>query len=388
MKILSLSYKNTFQEWEFEDINFFDLTLLVGISGVGKTQILDSINTLKQVTNGNSINGIEWDINFIANNGDKYRWQGSFEKIPTQSNILESFEDFPFIDDNKNKKIKPKIKNEKIFINDSKTPVTQRKDKKIYFNGNIMPKLSSQESCVNIFKEEDAIKPIYESFKKIVFRDHTQKENIGFGYRGQSITKKYQTLDRIRESDLDTIDKLNCLYENVPLVFAQIKEKFIDVFPQVQDIKIEPLRGKNVPSFMIGTPIVTIKETNVDKWIPQQRISSGMLRTFLHISEMFLWSDGTVILIDEFENSLGVNCIDVLTEDLIFENNRIQFIATSHHPYIINKIPYDYWKIITRYGGKIKTYDAKDFDLGDSHHERFMNLINLPLYRKGLTTLI
>ncbi len=112
-----------------------------------------------------------------------------------------------------------------------------------------------------------------------------------------------------------------------------------------------------------------------------------MIRTFIHISEMYLLSKGTVVLIDEFENSLGVNCIDILTEDLIYEHSRLQFIATSHHPYIINKIPYDYWKIVTRKGGKIKAFNAKEFKLGDSSHERFINLINLPEYKKGIESL-
>ena len=63
------------------------MTLLVGISGVGQTQILQSIIILKQVTNGASFNGIEWNIHFIANNGNKYRWQGSFEKITNQDMV-------------------------------------------------------------------------------------------------------------------------------------------------------------------------------------------------------------------------------------------------------------------------------------------------------------
>jgi ABC-type sugar transport system ATPase subunit len=36
-----------------EKIFFFELTLLVGVSGVGKTQILNSINTLRNIANGN-----------------------------------------------------------------------------------------------------------------------------------------------------------------------------------------------------------------------------------------------------------------------------------------------------------------------------------------------
>lgn len=378
MKIISLSYKNSSQEWEIEEIKFFDLTLLVGISGVGKTQILEAIYALKRIANGESINGIEWNVCVIANNGDKYRWQGSFEKI-TNGNVVNDF-----IEGFGGKKAKPKVKYEKIFINNNKTPIIERKNNKIYFNQTIMPKLSSEESCLSIFREEEAIKHIFESFKKIIFRDHTQKSNFNILTRNDKKLKEHNTLEKIRASELNSMEKLACVYENIPEVFEQIKNNFIDVFPQIQDVKIDYLKGKNIPDFFLGAYILAIKEKNVNKWIDAYRMSSGMLRTFLHISEIFLWSDGTVILIDEFENSLGVNCIHVLTEDLIFENHRIQFIATSHHPYIINKIPYDYWKIVTRHGGSIKTQDAKDFELEDSHHDRFMNLINLPQYRKNL----
>ncbi|HKC69360.1 MAG TPA: AAA family ATPase, partial [Bacteroidia bacterium] len=167
--------------------------------------------------------------------------------------------------------------------------------------------------------------------------------------------------------------------------FKEIKSRFTEVFPQIEDIKIEPLRDNDFSTFIFEATVIQIKEKGVKKWIPHNRMSSGMLRTLLHIAEMYLWNEGTVILIDEFENSLGLNCIDVLTEDLIHDNNNVQFIATSHHPYIINKIPYDYWKIVTRKGSLIKIYDAKDSDMGKSHHDKFLSLINHPLYKQGIT---
>lgn len=79
-------------------------------------------------------------------------------------------------------------------------------------------------------------------------------------------------------------------------------------------------------------------------------------------------------MIDEFENSLGINCIDILTDDLIHENKTLQFIATSHHPYIINNIPYEYWKIVTRQGGHIRTCNASDYHLGKSKQDAFIQL--------------
>jgi len=61
---------------------------------------------------------------------------------------------------------------------------------------------------------------------------------------------------------------------------------------------------------------------------------------------------------------------------------RIQFIITSHHPYIINNIHYKNWKIVTRNGGKVSTQDADDF-MGKSKHEAFIQLINHPSYKTG-----
>ena len=102
-----------------------------------------------------------------------------------------------------------------------------------------------------------------------------------------------------------------------------------------------------------------------------------MLRTLIHIAELYLSSNGSVILIDEFENSLGVNCIDILTDDLIHENKSIQFIATSHHPYIINNIPYEYWKIVSRKGGKISVRNAAAHKLGKSKQAAFLQLTKI-----------
>ena len=190
-----------------------------------------------------------------------------------------------------------------------------------------------------------------------------------------------ETLEQIKESDLATFSKLALIYECSKVTFEEIKERFMEVFPQIEDITVAFVRGNEHGQSII----IQIKEKGVQKWIPYYRMSSGMLRTLLHIAEMYLWNEGTVILIDEFENSLGLNCIDVLTEDLVYANHHIQFIATSHHPYIINKIPYDYWKIVTRKGSVIKIFDAKAFDMGNSHHDRFMSLINHPFYKQGIS---
>jgi hypothetical protein len=69
--------------------------------------------------------------------------------------------------------------------------------------------------------------------------------------------------------------------------------------------------------------------------------------------------------------------MDVLADDLIHENKTLQFIVTSHHPYIINNIPYEYWKIVTRHGGNIMVGDAASYNLGKSKQNAFMQLTKI-----------
>jgi predicted ATPase len=378
MKLLSIRFTNNEQEWEFEKIQFFDLTLLVGVSGVGKTQVLRSIYTLKHIANGYSANGVKWELEFETLKGNNYLWSGEFESIKSKNELMPDFFD------EKNETTKPKLISEQLILNGK--IIVERTMEKFRFNNNEMPKLISTESAINILKEEDLIKDIYESFKLIILRDHTQKEGVKSSHLSiEKLKNKFKTFEEIKESDLDTFHKLALIYDVSKPTFEEIKEKFTDVFPQIEDVKIEPIKDDELSSFIFEATVIQIKEIGVQKWIPHNRMSSGMLRTLLHIAEMYLWNEGTVILIDEFENSLGLNCIDVLTEDLVYGDNSIQFIVTSHHPYIINKVPYDYWKIVTRKGGVIKTFDAKDFDFGASHHDRFMNLINHPFYKQGIS---
>ena len=83
-----------------------------------------------------------------------------------------------------------------------------------------------------------------------------------------------------------------------------------------------------------------------------------------------------LVLIDEFENGLGVNCIDVLAELLLTEREDLQFIITSHHPKIINGIDAPKWKIIDRDCEIIKNASTENYGIGNSKHDSYFNLIN------------
>lgn len=122
----------------------------------------------------------------------------------------------------------------------------------------------------------------------------------------------------------------------------------------------------------------------LDTWIPQDRISSGMLRTLVHIIVITLAEDGDVILIDEFENGLGVNCIEEVADMIINPEQDLQFVITSHHPYVINNIEYKWWKIVTRKGSDVSAHTAESLRIGNhSKHDAFLQLVQSSAYQTG-----
>ena len=379
MKIKELEYENKISKWKLENTSFSDLTLLVGISGVGKTRILDSIWKLRQIAEGESANGIKWIIKFVTNNGSEYIWSGEYEHkvLPKQLLFLERFNKQDENDENK-----PKLKTEKVIKN-GKTIVerTPRKNSSVIFlEGKETPKLSPFESVISLFGQEDDISPAYQEFKRIIKSDFSQAAiRVGTSYDKE--LKRKPSLEDIRKSHLSSEMKVGLLYNLYPKEFDKIKTHFMDVFPQISDVRLKT--EKDIP-FFDTYPFLEIKEKGVKNWIDQSSLSSGMYKTFMHISELFTLSRGTVVLIDEFENSLGVNCIDVLTEDLLEESRNIQFIVTSHHPYIINNISPKYWKIVTRKGGIVTTKDTEKLGLDKSKHQAFLQLLNLEEYSEGV----
>lgn len=381
MKILSFQYLDKETNWQIEPVNFNNLTLLVGASGVGKTRILRSIRNIKNVARGKSLNGISWSISFSIDK-DVFLWEGEFENkeksilftISDEDGILEKDTD------------KPVILYEKVICNNEN--IVDRKGTKLIFRGNESPIPIKAEQSVLALIPDPLIEKAEKEFRKIFYSDYTNSaEGISrTKLIDEQILIKYKTLQEIRNSGAELIAKLFWTYKKDKNTFSQIESDFISVFPQVEKLKIEPLEMLKdaIINFLLkAAPFIQFKEIGVKDWIPVMGMSAGMYRTLIHIIELYLSADGTVILIDEFENSLGVNCIDELTTEMIGATNRIQFIITSHHPYIINNINYKNWKIVTRDGNKVSTQDANDLNFSKSKHEAFIQLLNLPSYKTG-----
>jgi hypothetical protein len=146
MKIQRLECQDNSQ-WKLEPFYLTDNpTLLVGISGAGKTQILRGIYALKLIAQGHSLNGVKWNVEFLTNEGIFYRWEGEFE---TQK--LLNFGDLKL----ESPKQRFHILFEKLYKDD--VLIVDRTAEQIVFQGTKTPKLSPDTSAIYLLKQEEDI---------------------------------------------------------------------------------------------------------------------------------------------------------------------------------------------------------------------------------------
>ena len=367
MKIKKISIYNHVTGWNAKEIIFDDyLTLLVGASGVGKTQILRAVQNISYIAKGKSINGLEWDVTFEC--GDTtYQWKGRF--ATAEEDKVNYFK---------------RERQEYTIINESLscggTVIINRKDDQIKFKDELTVKLDPSRSVITLLKEENDIKPVYNAFSQI-FELRNDNDGIRLSPFLSQKRDEIKELHQIHGNRfLTPIEKLFLLRKGAMPQFEIIKKLFAEIFTLVEDIdfSMEPLFDDTL------YPVLKIKEKGVDAWIMQDSISSGMLRTLSQITFLVLAQDGDVILIDEYENGLGVNCINQLAEQVLDADQDIQFIITSHHPYIINSIPFKKWKVVTRDCTDVKILTADELKIGEhSKHEAFMQLVQTSAYQTG-----
>jgi len=369
MRIKRFSYKNKATGWELAPMEFGDFNLLVGVSGVGKSKILEAIETLRKILiESVTYVGISWEIELSIDRVD-YQWVVEVEDA-VRPNL-------------------PWIKKETLKGGDVDF---ERILSQTVINGSVLPvQLNPYQSMLTLFQQDERIKPIFDGFKnmEILVMPQSMMPQT-FESNESEVIRSFTSLEAIQNSDYPIHTKLIMARLNLPDIFEQIKEDYISLFPRVHGFGISKTVMGEIGSssdkpFPNASQLeFSLQETGVDIQIRQPDISTGMLKTLLIIGAIYLSPPGSIILIDEFENSLGVNCIDIF-EQIPYESYDLQFIITSHHPYIINNVPMVDWKIVTRKGSVVTVKSATDFNLGKSKHTAFKQLLQLDEFNEGIT---
>ena len=185
MRLKKLFYKNNLTGWNLKEVRFGSLTLLVGASGVSKTQTLKAISTLSRIAGGLSQNGIEWHLEF-EESGIDYVWSGKFDTsrdIP-EFTIGERAE-YPIVRES----LTDRTNNVEIFSRDTQ---------ELKYHNIPTVRLDPNKSAVALLKEQSDIEPVYNGFRKINWLRTDGQGYTFFGMRMPAFKGQYQSLSEVK----------------------------------------------------------------------------------------------------------------------------------------------------------------------------------------------
>lgn len=363
VKIQWIEFENLKTGLKIERVNFnSDVTLLVGLSGVGKTQILKAVEYSLNLAVDKDVILRPYRVGLgILINNKKYEWFYEITKINEDELIIKEESKYEFLF-------------EKLICNG--TIIFERKNEKITVIGyDKVPQPKKDESLISQYSEDKNLELLVSGIHKLY------SVEIEVAVRGGIVSESFNQLkSKVTEtfkrnknvefkifSHLPVAIKLYIAKRYYPELYIKIFDAVKELFIEVEDIDVEEDSIREM--YLVSIQVY-------GKKLLQRDISNGMLKTIYYIVELFTMSKDSLVLIDEFENGLGVNCIDILSELMLSERNDLQFIITSHHPKIINAIDKDKWRIIDRDNCIVINSGSLDYGIGNSQHDAYFNLIN------------
>ena len=375
MRLLWLQHGDFLENWDFTKIELTNINLFVGESGSGKTKLLNVIFNIgrKVCTDFGNHQGY-WHILF-EHKKVKYFWEYEAKH------------------DSSNKVVITKEIIKRTEPDGSEKKLVDRDADKFDFLGQILPKLSKISTSIFILKEDPTIAPIYEAFGQIMRRNFFSDElERAAAYQNinrdlVSALEKQKDVMVLFGQELTISIRMYFLKEYFPDKFKIIVDYFKSIFTFIDGCEVRDLSEIQKKTSIPGrVPVFAINERKVKKPIPIQQMSSGMQKVILIILDVLTLPEESLYLIDEYENSLGINAINFLPSFLSEHGANNQFIITSHHPYLINAIPIRNWFVFHRSGPNVKIKHGKDIEAsyGKSKQQAFIKLINDPFYTEGI----
>lgn len=363
VRVKWIEFENIETGLKVERVDFFeDITLLVGLSGVGKTQILNAVEYSLNLAVRKDVIMRPYFVNMgIEIDGDIYEWVYKISGIEKEDILFENQEEYC-------------IQYEKLIKNGD--VIFERCDEDIRVMGyDKVPQPKKDESLLSQYSEDEEFEKLISGIRKLYSVE--MELAVRGGIKSELFSKlKVRVVETIRKGDnvpfktfshLPAAMKIYIVKHYYKDIYIKIFDAVKELFMEIEDIDV--VEDEDREMYLVAIQVY-------GKKLLQHDISNGMLKTIYYIVELFTMSDNSLVLIDEFENGLGVNCIDLLSEILLFERKDLQFIITSHHPKIINGIEQNRWKIIDRYGSIVKNSNSEKYGIGNSQHEAYFNLIN------------
>ena len=272
--ILSFAYKGPTKEpWEFEETSLSKVNLLVGASGSGKTRFLNTIfNISISIVKGEPFRLGEWEMT-VRTQEYEYRWESTGERDEKGTSFMsrETISRKPLNSDGQMENLVTRTREDFLFL------------------GNKLPKLQLDKLSVTLLKEEESIRPLFETFSNVQRRNF-HDEGLQAALALQPLSPK--AINQVRTDGLPRLlvqenalsAKMYLMKENHRDLYDIAVQTFIQVFPSIRECDVRlserelPVR---IPSGGI-VPVFVIKEKGVNKWVAIARAIFRDAKSFIN----------------------------------------------------------------------------------------------------------
>lgn len=334
-----------------------ELNILFGANGAGKTRTLNIISHLSVQHRKQKVK-YSGNHNIIIRNGDeKYIYDLNLKKVDkglivTQDNLYAGKEKRIIFDRKKNL-----LLNEVTNELERYSPI----DDELSFNY-----VKDTEKYRTVLMINDYLRR-YKRLDSFVSGDYFTNLPVDI------ITVSPQGIG------IDTV-LLNVM-RKYPKIFEDIKDNFVDIYPQIEDI----IKGDIIFEPRTLQETIFLKEKGIQKEYHYLHAASGMIRVLTILSLLFSPEENSLILIDELENSLDYESLRKIIEIIKDIGSETQMIIVTHSPIVADMFSLEDWIIVKREGLKVKYFNVReDEDLRDL---RKRNIENYSLYSQDLLTL-
>src|SRR5262249_13156149 len=282
MKITSFSFTDLKTKWTLEEMSFDAFNLLVGVSGAGKTKIVEALKRVCAATlrSGEAPPDCVWALAFEHENV-AYRWEAR-----TRTSDSES----PGV----GKSPLPSFLMERVTADQK--PLIDRAEEHFTYGEKSLPKLKSSETAILLLEDEPSLLPIRDAFRSVMFSEAVRPEETELSDGqvdgpGSGIHQPAKNLGLLRSALVVGNSALYgglvtysgyVMQETLPDDWKKLQGAYCAIFPGVTEIGVERVRLPASRSKFL----LRIREAGCGDWIPQDRISSGMLRTLAHLIEL------------------------------------------------------------------------------------------------------
>lgn len=363
MFLLSYKYQDYPEGWNISECTFTKNNLFVGASGAGKSRMLNTLWNVGNFISTNAFRDGAWEIKFKIKE-DIYKWSLLSSRKDKQEIIIEE-------------------KLLRTLANGQEEVILNRENDSFFFRETKLPKLPKNSTGLYLLKEENDVKGVYEGFGRIARRNFFGNDlleacaisNVPPELLDKAEYKKRKEIWGI----LPISPRLYLLHLHDKEKFDRIVEEYKSIFNTVEDIIfVDALT-------LVGRPvhhILALKEKGISSPIMLHDLSSGMQKVLFIILDIITLPNDFIYIIDEYENSLGINAINFLPDFINSYGQEAQFITTSHHPYLINNIPISDWKIFSRSGSNVSIRNGTDLvgKYSKSKQDAFIQLLNDPIF--------